>query len=74
MLKARLQLDANERYFRVKAFQIGNVPQLACFGRAKGAGIEAMLSGIALAFLSTALPPNRCWVYSQALGSLSCGV
>jgi hypothetical protein len=74
VLKGRLQLDANERYFRVNAFQIGNVPQLGCFGRAKGTGIEAMFAGIAVAFLSTALPSNLCLVYSQVLGSLSCGI
>ena len=65
---------ANERYFRVNAFQIGNVPQLGCFGRAKGTGIEAMFTGIPIAFLAAALPLNLGWVYGQVLGSLTCGI
>jgi hypothetical protein len=74
VLKGRLQLDANERYFGVDAFQIGNVPQLGCLGRAKGSGIEAMFAGIPIAFLATALLSNLCWVYSQVLGGLTYGV
>ena len=74
MLKGRLQLDANERYFRVNAFQVGNVPELACLGRAKGSGVEAMFAGIPIAFLATALPPSLCWVCSQVLRNLTCGI
>jgi len=65
---------ANEGYFRVNAFQIGNVPQLGCFGRAKGTGIEAMFVGIPVAFLATALPFNLCLVCSQVLRNLTRGV
>ena len=74
VLKGRLQLDANQRYFRVKAFQIGNVPQLRCLGGAKGAGIEAMFAGITVAFLATALPFNLCLVCSHVLRSLTSGI
>jgi hypothetical protein len=66
--------DADERYFRVNAFQIGNVPQLGCFGGAKGTGIEAMFAGIPIAFLATALPFNLCLVCSQVLRNLTCGI
>ena len=48
-LKARLQLDANERYFRVGALPSGGAPQLGCLGGGKGGGIEAMLAGIPVA-------------------------
>jgi len=74
VLKGRLQLDANERYFGVDAFQIGNVPQLGCFGRAKGTGIEAMFTGIPVAFLATALPFNLCLVCSEVLRNLTRGI
>jgi len=65
---------ANERYFRVNAFQIGNVPQLGCFGRAKGTGIEAMFVSIPIAFLATALLFNLCLVCSQVLRNLIRGI
>jgi hypothetical protein len=71
VLKGRLQLDANQRYFGVNAFQIGNVPQLTCFGRAKGVGKEAMLTGIPVAFLATALPFDLCLVCSHVLRNLT---
>jgi hypothetical protein len=74
VLKGRLQFDANERYFGVNAFQIGNVPQLGCFGGAKGTGIEAMFAGIPIAFLATALSPSLCLVCSHVLRNLTCGV
>jgi hypothetical protein len=74
VLKGRLQLDANQRYFGVNAFQIGNVPQLTCFGRAKGVGKEAMFAGIPIAFLATALPSNLCLICGHVLGDLTCGI
>jgi len=61
----------NQRYFKVNAFQIGNVPQLGSFGRAKGSGIEAMFAGITVAFLATALPLNLCLVCSHVLRNLT---
>jgi hypothetical protein len=71
MLKARLQFDANERYFRIDPFQIYDVPELAYFGRAKGTGIEAMLTGIPIAFLGAALPFTLSLVYSHVPGHLT---
>jgi hypothetical protein len=74
VLKGRLQLDANERYFGVNAFQIRNVPQLGCFGTAKGTGIEAMFTGIPVAFLATAPPFDLCLVCGHVLRNLTRGV
>jgi hypothetical protein len=71
VLKGRLQLDANQRYFGVSAFQIGNVPQLGCFGGAEGTGIEAMFAGIPVALLATASPFDFCLVYSHVLRNLT---
>jgi len=65
---------ANERYFRVNAFQVGDVPQLGCFGRAKGTGIEAMFAGIPVAFLATALLSNLCLICIHVLRNLTCGI
>jgi len=64
---------SNERYLRVNAFQIRNVPQLGCLGGAKGAGIEAMFAGIPVAFVATALAFNLCLVCSHVLGNLTRG-
>jgi len=33
-----------------------------------------MFTGIPIAFLATALLLHLCWVYSQVLGSLTCGI
>jgi len=66
-----LQLDANECYFRVNTFQIGDILELAYFGRAKGTGIEAVFTCISIAFLATALPFNLCWDYSQSPENLT---
>jgi hypothetical protein len=74
VLKGRLQLDANKRHFRVNAFQIRNVPQLGCFGGAKGTGIEAMFAGIPVAFLPTALSFDLCLVCGHVLRNLTRGV
>jgi hypothetical protein len=72
LLKRRLQLDADESYFRINAFQIGDVPQLGCCGGAKGAGIEAVFTGIPVAFLATAFPFDLCFVCSHVLRNLTC--
>jgi hypothetical protein len=74
VLKRRLQLDANERYFGVNAFPVRNVPQMGCFGRAKGTGKEAMFTGIPVAFLATALPFDLCLVCNHVLRDLTRGV
>lgn len=45
-----------------------------CFGRAEGTGIEAMFTGIAVAFLATAPPFSLCLGCSHFLRSLTCGI
>jgi len=66
-------MGSNERYFRVNALLIGDGPQFACFGRAKGTGIESMFAGIPVAFLATALPFNLWLVCSHVLRNLTRG-
>lgn len=71
ILKGGLQLNAEERYLRVKAFHIGDVPEPACFGGAEGSGIEAVFTGILIAFLTPALALVLCHVSSQPPGNLT---
>jgi hypothetical protein len=58
---------------KVNSFQIDDVPHFLCLGGAEGIGIEAMFTGIPVAFLATAPPFNLCSVCSHFPGNLACG-
>ncbi len=51
--KVRLQLKANEGYFRVDACKIGDVPDFIYFGSAEGGGIKAVFASVLVALLTT---------------------
>jgi len=72
LLKARLQLNANQGHFGVNSFQTGNVPQLGFLGGVKGSGVEAVFAGIPVTFLATAPPFGLCFVCGHVLKNLSC--
>ncbi len=55
VLKRGEQFDAKDGYFRVNSFRVSDVPELAYFREIQGAGIEAVFTGVLIAFLPAAL-------------------
>lgn len=75
MLKGGLELNAEERYPRVKAFRCGDVAEAGYFGRAECGGVEAVFAGILIAYLAASFSSVLCHVSGQApvvLGGSRC--